>query len=522
MLKAEIALRDLSCAPEWRDGMLAIGAGWIKPHAHAALETLFAHTQGQWMLVVRERHAGMPSREEDVHATLDAKAFDELHRACLMWPLDYVMIEVAQAGHRIKLRSGMYGAAPVYCRSTTDALSVSWDLADFLAGPAFIDFDIASVFLALGSPYSAQTILSGVTMLTERAVIFAEPGRARYHYPAAVEVGARSTASTFDGEADDAFEKLLHGIVSARPAEGKRIAVELSGGMDSATVACALTRAFGRVASKGILLSGEERQPQIARREKIGQRLGLIDGTVDIDAYPPTLDLQPGERKVYPHAELYLEAFDRLWGSATAEGREWLFTGVGGDELFPTYQDEAEHAAPGSALVEQARHHATRLLTPRAQAAVRASRMFDAPASPIPVSSLLASTCQAPHLLRHGLWPVNPLSDPRLVAFCHRLPHAGRHRRGAMQRYLGRHLGADVFPPNYAKETFARVLPDLISRHEKHLASQLRECALADHGLVDHGAALALLKEVAATRGDAPAAPLISFLWLERFVRQLA
>ena len=148
--------------------------------------------------------------------------------------------------------------------------------------------------------------------------------------------------------------------------------------------------------------------------------------------------------------------------------------------------------------------------------------MFDAPASPIPVSSLLASTCQAPHLLRHGLWPVNPLSDPRLVAFCHRLPHAGRHRRGAMRRYLGRHLGADVFPPDYAKETFARVLPDLISRHEKQLAAQLRECALADHGLVDHGAALALLKEVAATRGDASAAPLIAFLWLERFVRQLA
>lgn len=91
-----------------------------------------------------------------------------------------------------------------------------------------------------------------------------------------------------------------------------------------------------------------------------------------------------------------------------------------------------------------------------------------------------------------------------------------------MQRYLAAHLGADVFPPNYAKETFAAVLPNLISQQEMSLTSQLQECALADLGLVDRDAALALLSEVATTRSDAPAAPLIAFLWLERFVRQLA
>lgn len=523
MLKAEIALHDLSCQPEWRGGTLAIGGSRIEPYAHAALETLFAHTEDQWILVVRERHANVALREDAAAGLLDEQRFAELHRACVMWPLDYVMIEVAKSGHRIKIRSGMYGAAPVYCRATTSALSVSWDLADFLAAPLSIDLDIASRCLALGSIYSAQHICSGVTMLTERAVLFAEPGRARYHYPAAVEANTQSLALLTDDEADEAFEKILHDIVSSRPATAGRIATELSGGMDSATVACALTKAHGTVASKGILLSGDERQHQVARRSKIVERLHLIDETVDIDRHLPTLDLQPGEEKVYPHAELYLEAFDSLWGKARAQGCELLFTGVGGDELFPTYQNETTRRTDTSGeLVEQARDHATKLLTPRAQAAVHSSRLFDAPTGPIPISALLAGTCQAPHMLRHGLWPVNPLSDPRLVAFCHRLPTASWHRRAVMQRNLGSSLGADVFPPNYAKETFASVLPNLIFRHEQSLAAQLRECALADLGLVDHGAALALLKEVAATRNDAPAAPLISFLWLERFVRQLA
>ena len=351
----------------------------------------------------------------------------------------------------------------------------------------------------------------------------AEPGKARYQYPAAVEPAAPSPDPLSEAEAVEAFGTLLHGIVSARPTAGDQVAVELSGGMDSATVASALANAYGVVASRGILLGGDERDAQVKRREKIVQRLGLLDETVDIDAYLPSLDLQPGERKVYPHAELYLEAFDRLWGSARAQGRRMLFTGVGGDELFPTYRQEATCAVDaGGALIGEARNHAVRLLTPRAQDALGASRLFDAPASPLPVSSLLASSCQAPHLLRHGLWPVNPLSDPRLVAFCYRLAPQRRHGRATMRGFLRERLGGDVFPPDYAKETFACVLPSLISRQVKAVAAQLRECALADLGLVDRRAALDLLGDVATTRGDAAAAPLISFLWLERFVRQLA
>ena len=521
MLKAEIVLRDLACRPQWKDGALAMGQSRITPHAHPALETLFVETEGQWFLVVRERHVALPA--EASTGPVDAERFGELYRACLTWPLDYVMIEGARDGHRVRVRSGVYGAAPVYVRATTDRLSLSWDLADLLDGVRSIDFGIASHFLALGSVYSAQHLCSGITLLTERASLFAEPGKARYQYPAAVEPAAPSPDPLSEAEAVEAFGTLLHGIVSARPTAGDQVAVELSGGMDSATVASALANAYGVVASRGILLGGDERDVQVKRREKIVQRLGLLDETVDIDAYLPSLDLQPGERKVYPHAELYLEAFDRLWGSARAQGRRMLFTGVGGDELFPTYRQEATCAVDaGGALIGEARNHAVRLLTPRAQDALGASRLFDAPASPLPVSSLLASSCQAPHLLRHGLWPVNPLSDPRLVAFCYRLAPQRRHGRATMRGFLRERLGGDVFPPDYAKETFACVLPSLISRQVKAVAAQLRECALADMGLVDRRAALDLLDDVAATRGDAAAAPLISFLWLERFVRQLA
>jgi len=194
---------------------------------------------------------------------------------------------------------------------------------------------------------------------------------------------------------------------------------------------------------------------------------------------------------------------------------------VGGDELFPAYMDEISvGTAKGPAWARDARSYAEELLTPRALAAARSRPMFDAPASPVPVTSLLANACRAPDLLKHGQWPVHPLSDPRLAYLCHRLPRSSREGREVMRRYLESRLGGDVFPKGYLKETFADVLPALIARRWEALAKQLNECALADLGLVDRGAVLALLGTIAESRSHPATSAFASFLWMERFARQ--
>ncbi|MGN2245618.1 asparagine synthase-related protein [Frateuria sp. GZRR35] len=521
MLKAEIALSDLAHTPtSCPDAAIVFGASRIEPYRHALLETLLVVTDGQWFVVVRERLKQKSAPRGSGSQRVDFHRFAELHRECLMWPLDYVMIEVAQAGCRLKLRAGALGCAPVYCRTTSDRLSVSWDFADFLARPLMPDLELAARYLGLGSTYSAQHLCAGITVLTERATLYVEPGQARYQYPNPAESRLVSPGGA-SGTLEE-FEEILCRTIDARPLSGDMIAIELSGGLDSATVAAAATQLYGPVASKGILVDGDQRQAQRDRRDKIGRLLGLEDETVDIDAYPPSLDLRSRARAEYPNAELYLEAFDFLWSRAHAQGRKTLFTGVGGDELYPRYRDEGGDARSPSSLVANARHRAEAILTPPALEAARTVRGMDAPTSPVPVSALVASLCQAPHLLRHGLWPVNPLSHPRLVEFCHGLPPDKRHGREMSRQYLHGRLGGEVFRKDYIKETFAGVLPRLISQQHQSLVAQLSECALADLGLVDRRAALALLDEVATTRADAPAAPLIAFLWLERFVRQLS
>ncbi|WP_017463130.1 asparagine synthase-related protein [Dyella ginsengisoli] len=517
MLKADIAWGDLSQNPEWKHGVIALGRSQIAPFQHAALETLVVQTQERWFAVVRERVAGAAVSENASFQNVDSERFDELYRACLLWPLDYVMVEVAKQGRRVKLRAGMLGAAPVYCRATDEQVRVSWDFADFLSDRLPIDFEAASCSLGLEQVYSSRQICIGVYLLTERATLYLEPGRAHYRYPSPFEVPAAPAMECAD--AVSMFDQLLRRVIAKRPAAPGRIAVELSGGMDSAAVACALADLHGPVASRGILVGGECRVPQVERRRQIADRLRLSDETVDIDAIPPSLDLSPDGHKAYVNTEYYLEAFETLWSTARAQGRDLMYTGLGGDELFMGTGVVAEDNVAGGRSIGDPQRFARQLLTPRALSALRSLHAFDAPAGPVP--SVMASVSKAHHLMQHGMWPINPLSDPDLMVFCYQLPLELRRRRTTMQLYLDARLGEDVFPRNYAKETFAQVFPELIARHRTALAGQLRECALADLGLVDQRAALALLDTVATTKAVAPTSPLINFLWTERFARQL-
>lgn len=522
MLKARIALSDLSLDARWRDGVIVCGKSRIVPYAHPMLETLLVRTEHQWFVTVRERLASSMTDQAIADRDVDAEEFNRLYQECVLWPLDYLLIEVAKAGCRMRVRAGVLGSVPVYCHAIDDQVTISWDFADFVTVPLAIDPEIASHRLALNTVYSARQLCVGVNLLTERASFHVEPGRASYRYPTAAADTAPSPLQA-GRDALTAFGELLHHVVSARPTTAERLSIELSGGMDSATVASAMAIRHERMASLGILLDGGVRQPQIQRRQLIARELNLFDETVDITAFPPSLDMQrrPDQAKGL-HWEYYLEACAALWDAARNQGRDVLFTGVGGDELFPAYVDETQQHDGKPNHVSESRRYAEQLLTPRAVSAARTLRSFDAPASPVPVTSLLTHACRGPDQLRHGQWPVNPLSDPGLVAFCHRLPRDSRQGREVMRQYLQTRLGSEVFPRGYVKETFSQVLPKLISQQVETVAAQLRECALADLGLVDQREALKLLHTVAATRAEAPMSALASFLWLERCVRQVS
>lgn len=521
VLKAQIALSDLALNAEWINNAVALGKSRITPYPHRMLETLFVRTHGQWFLAVRERLASRTSDASLTGRVADIDEFNKLYQECLLWPLDYVMIEVAQEGCRMKLRAGAFGTVPLYFRTFSDRITLSWDPGDMLVGPLAIDVEMASHRLSLHSIYAARQLTVGVTLLTERASLYIEPGKVSYRYPSAVEETAPSPLPEGQ-DALSAFGEHLRRAVSLRPMGEGRVSAELSGGMDSATVACALAQARGHVESLGILLDGDTRQAQAQRREQIARRLGLHDHTVEMADYPPHTNVQP-ECGQTPRLywEYYLEPSMALWELSRKRGRDTLFTGIGGDELFPYYLDETR-AGHVEAWQNETPRYVEQLLTPRAWSAAHSLHNFDAPASPVPTSVLLAHASRTPDMLRHGFWPINPLGNPSLVHFCHQLPTEHRRDREVMRQYLRSHLGEEIFSHGYVKESFAHVLPQAIAQNAQAIAAQLRDCALADLGLIEPKAALELLDLVTNTRAPVPTAVLVSCLWLERLARQVS
>ncbi|HEX7815062.1 asparagine synthase C-terminal domain-containing protein [Dyella sp.] len=484
------------------------------------LETFFVRTREQWFMTVRERRAGIQPNTTLPSDDVDEQTFSVLYRECLLWPLDYVMIEAAQEGCRMKLRAGVLGTVPIYIKSFGDTIKLSWEPKDLLHGSSLIDAEMMSRRLALQSSYSARQLCAGITMLTERSVLYAEPGRITHRYPTAVDETEPSPLP----EALDplkAFGERLARTVTLRPADQAQICTELSGGMDSASVACALAQSHGSVPSLGILLDGPARQGQEQRRDRMIDRLRLRDHTVEMARYMPKISLEPDAESIPRfYWDYYLGASLPLWRQAHQQGADVLFTGIGGDELFPFYSNEAQpsHIA---AWHRDTRRYIESLLTPGAWNAANGMHSFDAPASPVPATALLAHASRTPDMLREGLWPINPLSDPGIVALCHRLPHGDRQGRAIMRRYLDSRLGEGMFCGHYLKESFSSVLPDAIASNAHAIAKQLDNCALADLGLVRREAALQLLQRVVSTREEIPTAVLASFLWLERLTRQV-
>ncbi|CAJ94298.1 Asparagine synthase [Cupriavidus necator] len=528
MLKATINIDDLVRTPRIHSGGIQVEGSDITPFPNPCLRTVFVQGKDRWIYAVLERGAQkLDDRLPTVH---DARSFEDyasIHRTILSWPLDYVLIEAVSNGENAQLRitSGRLGVAPLYATVGVGRVLLSWDCADLISrGSHSADFEVLAHALGLRTFYASRQVCTGIALLTERSSLSLDANSASFAYPSAAP--ALSPHALRDGvDALGTFESYLEGAIGARPLDASACIAELSGGMDSASVAIAAARVLGGLKqSAGIVLAGTDHTIQNTRRRLIAREIGLRDASFDMSTHMPSLDLDPSAREPeHPLGEFYLEAFDEIWRHAATLGCHTLLTGIGGDELFPRYQtDKAAGDWKRPARLIAAERIARSILSRRAQVALDTEPLYCAPASVVPHTGLLAHASRSPYMLRRGLWPVNPLCDPALIGFCHRLPGEFRLDRQLLRQYLRTRLEHDLFPIGYKKETFDYVLPEVIGCHYARLSAQLRESALADFGLVDMTAVRKVLSGVADTRDVTATAPLAIFLFLERFMRQIA
>lgn len=301
---------------------------------------------------------------------------------------------------RVRLTAGGLGVAPLYLARDHQVLYGSWDVADltdFASTNRIVDRVVVRL-LTRRHRYSSDTLFADITRLTERASAEFSSLGLRLSYPpdAPHVLAARRLAP--DADPVEVFQRHLSTMTDpVVDADGDHLAVELSGGLDSANVALsAARRSRDRLLSLGVLVDGDAGREQCDRRGILASSLGLYDVAVYASQHPPFG--ADGARFLGPHdgdGEVYREVFDILRQQAVTKGTRIVLTGFGGDEMLALRSSERGRAPRYPPIPEW--------LTDRAITALAELETNVAPVAPVALPTLMAFAARHPAYLRLGL-----------------------------------------------------------------------------------------------------------------------
>ncbi|MER7350753.1 asparagine synthase-related protein [Streptomyces aurantiacus] len=513
MIKISVSLRDL--AGEWTNSgaRWSCGASWIEPFVHPLLEVLTATDGTSWALTVRERRSGV-SRAGGDPLVMSRRGLEAMLAEWRAWPLGAVVLVVR--ADRLTVSAGAGGAAPLHLVSAGGRLVASWDLMDlrsFVSSERLVGREVARI-LSGHSRYGHDTMFAGVHLLTVGSVADFSASGLELRYPAAV---GRDQPRELAEDADPvaAFEELLAWVLEQRPMRADRVAVQLSGGQDSATVGLSLGALYpDAVTACAMELPSAAGVQQMERRALLAGACRLAgDCTVSALEYLP---LHPagarrgGRCSVYE--EPYTELLEASLAAVVARGVVAVVTGFGGDELM---------AVAGQGSSRPARVRAW--LGPAAREAEAERDAGIAPATAVPETALLALRTVSAPMLRAGVWPVAPLTDPHMVRFTRQLPEVWRADKALMRERLIRHgLPSRVVRP-VLRETFAEVMATAVHRYAPALLRDMAaDSPLVDAGFLDGRALLAVAEDCErGVRGAAEHSAVYTPIALDLAVRSL-
>lgn len=383
---------------------------------------------------------------------------------------------------RVRLSAGRIGVAPLYMADDRRTLYASWDVADLVgfASPNLVVDRVVVRLLTRRHRYSSDTLFEGITRLTERARAEFTSGGMRLSYPPdAPHILAARRLAPYAGPVG-VFQDRLSAITDpVIDADGGRVALELSGGLDSANVACSAARHRRDLLSLGVLVGGRAGSEQRERRRVLASAHSLRDITVRASQHLP---FGPDSARFSgPHdgdGEVYREVFDVLRQHAAAEGARIVLTGFGGDEMLALRLSERTRAPLDPPIPEW--------LTDHAVAALAELETNVAPVAPVAVPTLMAAAARHPAYLRLGLWPIAPLAQPEMLRLGESLPVSWRvDKRLFRQRLARARFGPAITEPENP-ESFDGTMRSALHRHgPRLLTGMLAESILVDLGFVN-------------------------------------
>jgi asparagine synthase (glutamine-hydrolysing) len=301
---------------------------------------------------------------------LVARAFERWGAGCLSrLQGDFAFVALDRSAGSVVVARDRFGVRPLAYRVLPDALAIASDPAPLAAlADVVVDDEAVREFLEGEEHDATLTFFRGVRRLPAgHALSFGGDVTRWFHPP------ARERRSSSD-ETLDGFRDRFRAAVETRVARGP-VLVQLSGGLDSSSIACVADVLLAPQRSSVTLASAAFRGADERRYvDAVAARVSLP--LVKFDAKPsPELDdpLDPNHPARYPLAAMTT----KLVALARERGARALVSGTGGDELVFERGAFRDLAARGRFV---------RLLreTPRYSTRSRAFYLRDALASLVP------------------------------------------------------------------------------------------------------------------------------------------
>jgi asparagine synthase (glutamine-hydrolysing) len=469
----------------WTGSGYASARSVVTPFDHPLLEQLAITDGSRTLVVVRERVDSRGSATPDVRWVSPVQ-YGESRRLADEWPTDYVLIETTP-DQPVRVTTGACRTTPLYLAHDTTTLHGSWDMAHLRGHITGINPREAARLLTYRPRYSSETLFRGVHRVTERATAH-YGGHLYIRYP---DPAPHSSSRDLAPDADvlAAFVQAMDAALDARPLDPDTTVFHLTGGFDSGTIATrAAQRWPGRLATSALLIGGAGRPQQIRRRKEIRSAVPFADRDDLINAMTHA-PLHPGCARVRgelisPYEEPLHHPFTRMTKTLAASGARAVVTGLAGDEMVALSQKEYPHRATGEF---NDANEPLPWIGPRARSALEFADDAIAPPAVVNSMSLLSLETTAPILLREGIWPIHPFTDPGLVQLGEWLPIDWRQLKQLQRRRLAAlGLSDDVTHPR-ERESFAEVVQHALLTHGRRLFEQMLHdgSPLIDEGLID-------------------------------------
>lgn len=278
---------------------------------------------------------------------------------------------------------------------------------------------------------------------------------------------------------------------------GDRIGFEVSGGIDSSTMPLYISR---KHTGEPPVMGAMQFQDGFGRTQvqKLLDLAANTDGelfTSQLDSalhFPLARFFLPdySPRPFYHYQEIYTEALSALARDFAGRGIEVVYTGIGGDELF-----ENNTAAVSRRRVERSQKILDKSLffTDGARELFNTHRQAARPgyAGLLAESAYIAGQSRNSIYIDHGIWPVAPLADPKLLGYCQGLPVAFRSNKNILRGYHeASGMPASIYQPSQ-NEHFGMFFRKSLSQNYTGVIGKLMQrSVLHERDIIDTGAVL--------------------------------